>query len=310
VPPTDFETLVPKGVAAEVVATAADEASALMQLSNVVRMPSGASEIPVVSGSPASGFVSPVYGGLKPHGDVTWSSETLTAAEIGVVSAVPDAFIADTSFSVWDSVKSEIIKSFVRVFEQAALYGTNAPAEWPTGGLTAAAQADAITGADPLAAIDAAMSHLEAAGITPSGILGGSALRAALRAQTVTIMQPFSEAPAQLFGVPIAFSSNWNDTVGLALVGGYESVVVGIREDMTFTYSTDGVISDDAGVIVLNALQSDSSILRTYWRVGLQALSPLGPAGTAIKPLALAKVGSPVATEQGTTSRQTTRSRS
>jgi hypothetical protein len=82
------------------------------------------------------------------------------------------------------------------------------------------------------------MSHLEANGITPSGILGGAALRAALRAQMIPIMQPFSAAPAQVYAVPIAFSSNWDDTKGLALVGGFDpGVLVGIREDLTWTIS-------------------------------------------------------------------------
>ena len=79
-------------------------------------------------------------------------------------------------------------KSFVTVFEKAALYGT-APNDWPTGGLTATAQADAVTNADPLKALDAAMSKLEGNGIAPGGILGGAALRAALRAQTVVTLK-------------------------------------------------------------------------------------------------------------------------
>jgi hypothetical protein len=56
-----------------------------MRLARVVRMPSGTEEVPVVTVSPTSGFVSPVYGGLKPAGEVTWDAATLTAAEIGVV---------------------------------------------------------------------------------------------------------------------------------------------------------------------------------------------------------------------------------
>jgi HK97 family phage major capsid protein len=176
----------------DVVSQVTDSQSALMQLAHIVRMPSGVEAVPVVSSAPVSGFVSPAYGGLKPGSAVEWAAAVLNAAEVGVVCAVPDAFLSDSSFDIWGSVKDEITKSFVTVFEKAALYGgASAPADWPTGGLTATAQADAVTNADPLKALDAAMSKLESNGITPDGVLGGAALRAALRAQTVTILQPF-----------------------------------------------------------------------------------------------------------------------
>jgi HK97 family phage major capsid protein len=294
--PTTYEDLVPSAVAAEVVSSVSDHQSALMQLAHKVPMPSGVEQVPVVSSAPVSGFVSPAYGGLKPGSSVEWTALTLTAGEIGVLVAVPDAYISDTSYDVWGNVKDEITRSFVSVFENAALYGTNAPSDWPTGGLTAAAHADAISGADALDALDKAMSHLEAAGITPSGILGGPALRAALRAQSVAVLQPFTEAPASIYGVPIAFSTNWDDTKGIALVGGFDpGVIVGIREDLTWTISEEGVISDATGKVVLNALQSDSSILRCYWRLALQATQPIGPEGTGVKTLALAKVGAATA---------------
>jgi HK97 family phage major capsid protein len=127
--PTTYENLIPYGVAAEVVQQVADAQSALMQLAQTVRMPTGVEAVPVISSAPVSGFVSPAYGGLKPGSAVDWTALTLTAGEIGVLVAVPDAYISDTSYDVWGSVKDEITKSFVSVFEKAALYGTNAPAD-------------------------------------------------------------------------------------------------------------------------------------------------------------------------------------
>lgn len=287
--PTDYPSLVPRDVAAEVVSQISDGQSALMQLANVIQMPQGVEAVPVVSSAPVSGFVSPAYGGLKPGSSVEWEALTLTAGEIGVLVAVPDAFIADSSFDIWGSVRDEVVKSFVSVFERAALYGTNAPADWPAGGLTAAAHADVASGTDPLDALDAAMATLEANGIIPDGILGGAALRAGLRAKTVATLQPFDAAPTSIWGVPITYSSHWDDALGVALVGGFgNGVLVGVREDISYTISQEGVITDATGKVVLNALQSDSSILRTYWRVALQAAQPLGPDGTPVKTLALA----------------------
>jgi HK97 family phage major capsid protein len=284
----NFSALLPPAVAAEVVASVAEDASALLKLARQVQMPTGTEIIPVVSGAPAAGWVDPVTG-LKPRGDVTWQPLTLTAAEVGVLVPLPDAFVSDAAFSPWASARVEIVKAFTSVIESAGLYGTNAPAGWPVGGVTAPAYADAVTGPDALAAIDAAMSKLETDGITPTGVLGAAALRAALRQQSVHILQPFSEAPASIFGVPIEFTSNWDDTKSVALIGGFENVIAGLRTDLTWSIADQAVITDAAGVVKVNAYQQDVSILRCFWRIALQVAEPLGPEGTPVKPLALAQ---------------------
>lgn len=291
---TTYTDLIPIGVARDVVSSVADRESGLMQLARTIPMPSGIERVPVVSASPTAGFVTPAIGGLKPEGSVDWTAEVLTAAEIATIVAIPTAFIEDTTFPVWESVRDEIAGSFARVFELAALYGTTAPADWPTGGLVAAAQADAVSGATAVAALDAALGNLEGKGVAPDGILGGAALRAALRAQMVDVMRPFDAAPLSVFGVPVRFSPFWNDTLGLALVGGFQNVLVGLRTDIRYDLSEDGVISDATGAILLNAFQQDSVLLRAYWRVALQEALPLGSGGSPVKPLALASVVVPV----------------
>jgi HK97 family phage major capsid protein len=288
--PNSFDDLLPTGVAAEVVAGVADRASALMALCRKVRMPTRSEIVPVVSSAPIAGFVDAATG-LKPEGEVDWTPLTLTAGEIGVIVGLPDAFISDSQFPVWASVRDEIVAAFTKVFEQAALYGTNAPPAWPTGGITAAAYATSVSGTDALDALDKAMSALEQAGVVPTGILGGAALRAALRQQTVTILQPFDAAPASIYGVPIQFSTNWDDTKGLALVGGFDAdVLVGIRQDLSWSITDTGVITDATGKVLVNAYQQDYTLLRCYWRLALQVAMPVGPAGTAVKPLALATI--------------------
>lgn len=290
----DYSELLPPAVATEVVQSVAEQESALLQLARKAPMPTGSEIVPVVSGAPAAGWVDPSTG-LKPRGDVTWEPLTLTCGEVGVLVPFPDAFTADAAFSPWQSARVEIIKAFTSVIEAAGLYGINAPAGWPVGGITAPLYADTITGTDALAAIDAAMTALETNGVTPTGVLGGAALRAALRQQTVAIMQPFSEASASIYGAPIAFTSNWDDTKGVALIGGFENVIAGLRTDLTWSLSDSAVITDSAGVVTVNAYQQDVSILRCYWRLALAAASPLGPDGSPVTPLALAKVGTPVA---------------
>ena len=50
------------------------------------------------------------------------------------------------------------------------------------------------------------------------------------------------------------------------------------------------MLTDGSGVIIANLFQSDQIGVRAYIRIALQRTSPLGVAGTAVKPLALAKV--------------------
>jgi hypothetical protein len=304
--PTDFPNLIPHAVAEEVIQSVTDSASGVMQLANVVRVPTGVETMPVVSSAPASGFVDPSYGGVKPQGLIEWSPAVLTASELATILGIPNAFIDDTTFPVWQSCREEIAKSFASTFDGASLYGTAAPSDWPAGGLTAPAQATEVTDPEPLAALDLALTELEQNGTVPDGILGGAALRAALRKAMVAVQQPFDAAPSAVYGVPAVFSTSWDDTVGLALVGGFgEGVVVGIRADVAFDLSEHGVITDaTTGAVLLNAFQQDSTLLRAYWRVALTYVKPLGPDGTPIVPLCLAKVGTPVAASaRGTAAR-------
>jgi hypothetical protein len=57
--PTNFPSLIPTNAAAEVVGSVTERQSAVMQLARVIRMPSGVEQIPLVTASPTSGFVSP-----------------------------------------------------------------------------------------------------------------------------------------------------------------------------------------------------------------------------------------------------------
>ena len=57
--------------------------SAVMQVANVVQMPSGVETLRVVSSAPASGFVDPTYGGVKPQGLLQWSPRRTERSRVG-----------------------------------------------------------------------------------------------------------------------------------------------------------------------------------------------------------------------------------
>ena len=87
------------------------------------------------------------------------------------MAAIPDVYIDDTSgtWSPRESAENELAKAVARVLDAAILWGVNAPAGFPVGGVAAAAGA-AQTGATALEAIDKALSVIETDGLVPNGI--------------------------------------------------------------------------------------------------------------------------------------------
>ena len=244
---TDYESLIPSGIADHAIA-AAEQESVVLALGNVIRMGAGVESIPVVSVAPSVGFVSPAYGGRKPITQVEWSAERLEPVEIAATLAIPDAFIDDSGFPVWESVRSELAKSVAKVLDQAVLFGTGAPASYPAGGIAGLAGA-AQTGTTAEEAIDKALAAVEAQGVRPSGIASGLSILSALRqSQMASGLGPASaEAASILFGLPVETTAYWDTTKGDALVGDWAQLVIGIREDITHELNTDGVLVDPGG---------------------------------------------------------------
>ena len=193
---------------------------------------------------------------------------------------VPDVYIADTRGS-WDveaSVENELAKAIGRTLDRAILFGTNAPPSFPTGGVLGSAAT--ATGDDPLSAISDAMGQLEGEGIIPDGIAGGPSIGAALRAAYLEANALPSEAPSSsIFGLPVAVTAPWPATPN-AIVGGWENLVIGIREDINFTVSRDGVLVDDEGQIQVSAFQDDQTLVRVYGRFGCAIGRPLAADGS------------------------------
>jgi len=100
--------LIPESVARDVIAAAADE-SAVLALGNVVVMPSGVTNVPVVSVAPSAVFVG--VGARKPTSTIEWTAETLSPEEIALTLYIPDAYLDDAGFPVWESVRTEVAKA-------------------------------------------------------------------------------------------------------------------------------------------------------------------------------------------------------
>lgn len=291
---TNYADFIPVSISREVLESVGERESAVMRLARVIQMPSGLTSVPVVSVAPDASFVTPAYGGRKPVSTIEWTSQRIIPEEIAVTLAIPNAFLDDAGFPVWESVRGEIAKAFARCFDSAALYGTGAPASYPAGGITAPAWAEQMAGdADPVKALNQAFAAVEDNGLEVDGVLGGPGLRGLMRGMMVGTEAQGTPGNS-IYGVELATTPVWVKGAGpsfnLALVGDYDYVVVGIREDIRYDLSEDGVLTDGLGAVTVNAFQDDSTLMRAYMRVGIVVGTPLGADGNTVqKPLALAK---------------------
>lgn len=275
------DELIPTGQVEDVIGSIG-QASVVLRLAHVVSMPQGVMSIPVVSVAPQADFVE--RGGRKPLATIDWSAERLVPEEIAAVTFIPDAYVNDVGFPIWESCRDELGKAIAAVLDAALLFGTGAPASYPANGV-AGTGAPQITGTDALDALSQGMSAIEGDGLLPNGIASSPAIGGAMRTAWQNVAALPSDTPGQtLWGVPVAVSAAWDATKGDAIVGDWSKLVVGIREDVTFDTSQDGILLDDAGAIQVSAFQDDVTLIRVHCRIAAAIGTPVGPDGTATDP--------------------------
>jgi len=271
-----YENLIPRTMARDIL-TIVSQQSAALALGRRIVMPSGLLTIPIVSFLPAAGWVNPRYGGRKPATKVEWTAQNVQAEECACVLALPNAFIDDAGYPVWDQVRPLVAGAIAEAIDVAVLFGTAAPAAFPVGGIAALAGA-AATGADAITAIDAAAASVEASGAVPNGIAASTKIGTALRQAYRAAQALPDQAPAQqIYGWPVTVVREWDASKGDALVGDWNYLLVGIREDITFDMSEEAVIQDGTGAIIANAFQDDLTAMRCYIRLGVAIGQPIDP---------------------------------
>jgi Phage capsid family len=284
---TDFEGLIPTAVADELIAAAENE-SVAMRFGNVQRMPTGVESVPVVAVEPDAEWVDPRYSGRKKATTIEWSASRLEAEELACVLAVPQVWIDDTSFDVWAAVRARLASAFAKRIDETVLFAVApVPASFPPGGVAGVAGA-ALTGTDALAAINTGMAALEAQGLVATGVAARPIIGSALRTELRTIGSLPSESPsATIYGVPVGVPAYWPAQPTFdGIVGDWQKLVIGVRQDIRFETSTDAVLQDAAGAIIANAFQDDLVAMRCYLRMGCAIGRPVGGGGTPVNPFA------------------------
>jgi HK97 family phage major capsid protein len=288
---TEADVLIPPESATEIIKLVAEESAAL-QLMRSVRMSSKVFSQPVLSAFAQAYWVGGDTG-LKQTSELAWADAELTAEEIAAIVPVPDAVIDDSGFPIWAEVREALAEAVAIKLDQAVLAGTDKPASWPEAIIPAAIAAGNTNVADSTAAdggiandISETFDDVEDDGYDVTGIAAVRSLRARLRRARDTSGQKLLDvSTSEVLEAPVVYVANGviPDTA-LAVAGQWDLACLGVRQDMRFKLLDQAVISNDAGVVILNLAQQDTQALRVTARfayaVATPASRPVTGAGT------------------------------
>lgn len=286
---TGAESLIPEDASREII-QGIPQFSSIMQLATKApNMPRNQRRIPVLSTLPTAYFVNGDIG-LKQTSSQAWSNKFLDAEELAVIIPIPEAVLDDADYDIWAEVKPRIMEAMGIAFDQAVLYGTNAPSSWPTAVLasaTAAGNAVALgTGKDlyeDLLGEDGVISLVETDGFMATGHVAAMAMRGKYRGLRDLQGQPLFKTSIQggtsyeLDGAPIFFPQNgaMDASKALQFSGDFKQLVFAMRQDITYKILDQAVIQDNTGAIVYNLAQQDMVALRAVVRLAWQVPNPI-----------------------------------
>lgn len=285
---SDATALIPEEVSREII-SGIPEFSAIMQLATKApNMSRAQRRVPVLSALPTAYFVDGDTG-LKQTSEAAWTNKYFNAEELAVIIPISEAVLDDQDYDIWNEIKPRIMEAMGIAFDAAVMFGTNAPATWPTNLLTAATAAGNTvalgTGVDlydDLLGENGVISAIEADGYMATGHIAAMSMRGKYRGLRDADGQPLFKTNMQdntryeLDGAPIYFPRNGsiNAASALQFSGDFKQLVYAMRQDITYKVLDQAVIQDNAGAIVYNLAQQDMVALRAVIRLAWQIPNP------------------------------------
>lgn len=241
--------------------------------------------------------------GLKQTSELEWANTFVYAEELAVIVPIPISVLDDSDHDLWAEATPLIEEAFGVAFDAAALKGTNAPAAFPDDIMTQIVSVSHIVDHsaaagdyyDEIFGVGGILSLIEADGYDPNGYVAPIATKGALRglridsgggAGTGEPLFKRSLDGAATFqgatrwdidGVPVEFDRGavLDSATETLIVGDWTKLVWAMRQDMTYSMHTDGIIQDASGNIVYNLMQQDMVALRAVMRLGWALPNPI-----------------------------------
>jgi len=282
----------PQEVSREVIKNAV-EASSILQLAQVRRMPTLSYRMPALNLKPDAYWLSGANRAAKDNAKKqttteNWKNIQMTAEELAVLVPVSDAYVADSGVDFLGEIVPEISEAFARAIDKACLFGIGAPfvdadSDDIYGRAVAAGNTMTIgTGSDIAQDVADLTRAVVLQGFNPNGFAVEPGFSWRLTAQRTTQgVSPYDpgngvdNSTRRLYGRPMpeTLDGAWDSTRAHLITGDWTKAIVGLRQDMQVKVM-DGVISDDSGVVVYNSVQMDGKILRCTMRIAFCTVAP------------------------------------
>lgn len=283
---TDAAAMVPEQVSNQMLGNL-ENTSAALSLGTRVPVSRNQVRFPVLSALPTAYFVNGDTG-LKQTSEAAWDNKYLNIEEIATIVPIPEAVLDDAGFDVWEAIRPLMENAIGRTLDAAVFFGTNAPTAWPDDIVTAADAAgnEVFRGTNAAAAggisgdLSDLLGTLEADGYMGTGAVANTTIRGRLRQNRTTTGERLGEVtPTSIDGIPVVYPmrGQWPTGTSAAelIVGDFDNLVVGVRQDFTYKLLTEAVITDNSGNIVFNLPQQDMVALRLVFRVGWEVANPI-----------------------------------
>lgn len=286
---TDAQALIPEEVTSDIIQNVPQNSAVLQLARRLPNMPTNQTRMPILSALATAYFVTGDTG-QKRTTEMAWENRFIDAEELAVIVPIPENVLDDASYDVWGEVRPRIEEAMGVAFDQAVLYGTNAPGNWPTNivqGSTNAGHTIALGAVgdlyDDIFSAGGTLSFVEEDGFLVTGHIGALNMRARLRGLRDADGYPlFNSAMKEttryaLDGTEIVFPLNGSVIPGTSLLisGDWNQVVYSIRKDITYKLLDQATIHDAAGNVVFNFAQQDMVGLRATFRLGWQLPNPI-----------------------------------
>lgn len=281
------ETLIPEEKSQEIIQGVVTQSAVLSKGRKLPNMASKTLRMPVLDMLPLAYFVNGDTG-QKQTTKMAWSKKFITAEEIAVIVPIPEAVIDDSSYDIWGEVKPRITEAFGKVIDGAVLFDVEKPESWRDGIVTTATKAGKVVTLgndlyDSIMGEGGVIAKVEESGYFVNGHMADISVRAKLRGLKDTTGQPLFKSDMQsgtsytLDGSGIYFPNNgsFDQSKALMISGDFSQLVYAVRQDITFTLFTEGVIQNTDGSIAYNLMQQDMVALRAVMRMGWELPNPI-----------------------------------
>lgn len=292
----DVAALVPEDVSNEVWELAVQESFALSRLPRV-QMASNQQRIPVLSALPTAYWVDGDTG-LKQTTSQGWDNKFIDIAELAVIVPIPEAVLDDTTFNIWAEVQPRLVEAIGHKVDEALFLGMDKPAILPAGlkqhavaagntvergSVDAGGQSTGTGDGDLGDDMNYLFSRVENDGYEVTDLLLDPRYRSRFRGlrdangQLIYVPGIPEQSPDTVYGVPTEFGmrgrwglpGNTGPKVS-GFAGDTSTIVVGIRQDITYKLLSEATIHNADGTVAYNLAQQDMVALRATFRVGWQ----------------------------------------